>query len=118
MLCQKLHLTHLTISTFLCYSGRSGYGDDGAHIVSRHLPLLWEFNTASCQLGWEGAVAISNGLTKLRKLDARDNPQIRRACVSLGRLHRLKELFLGNVGSVDWSAVTLARRFAGKISCF
>lgn len=50
---------------------------------------LWAENV---KLGWEGASAISNALTKLDSFVAHDNPEIRQGGTSFGRLLNLEQL--------------------------
>ena len=110
----RLKLTYLNIGKVISNLGGNNYGGEEALVVTRHLISLEILLVSDNKLGHEGATAIANGLSKLKKLGVENNEQD--VCI-LGRLPLLDELYASiyeayadNTGAKDWTVIVLARQ--------
>jgi len=108
-LCRGLAgLTDLRISTPTVNIGGNKYCDEGAVIAARHLPRLQTLWALTCELGWEAAAAVSNSLPEMETLYVDWNRGVQQGCATLGRLPRLKQLFISSFkltqATPEWQA--------------
>ena len=97
----RLRLTELNIGKVISNIGYNSYGDEGAVVVSRHLPSLQELWAYENKLGWEGVAAIASSLTKLETLSILNNKEVSQGVTPLGRLPILKRLYARTCDSMQ-----------------
>jgi hypothetical protein len=89
-------LTNLNLSTVGYNLYNNPVSDMAMSFVSRYLSSLMWLHCDQCQLGRESLTSVGSGLQDLEGIIVRQSKDIGQGSAALGRLPKLKKIFLSN----------------------